>query len=186
MRHRSRHLFLGTLLSLATLSAALFVPTAAFAATAGTVTATTITTTSACGEGRWPARVQGQPVSFRAGARAGDYLWHNTYGWHLRATHPGSGRVVFSGTIVSNAPLTVTPYHLESSDVYTLSADRKTLTYRFANYGRIDGFDFRTACATRLWVRSSMNGSRLPIGRIWIGRAGRHPLQNPFVIRRIV
>ena len=26
-----------------------------------------------------------------------------------------------------------------------------------------------------------MSGSALPIGRIWIGRAGHHPLQNPFV-----
>ena len=29
-----------------------------------------------------------------------------------------------------------------------------------------------------------MAGVKLPIGRIWIGRAGRHPLQNPFVILR--
>ena len=52
------------------------------------------------------------------------------------------------------------------------------------NYGRIDGLDFRTACATRLWFKGSMAGNKLPPGRIWIGRAGRHPLQNPFVILR--
>ena len=26
-----------------------------------------------------------------------------------------------------------------------------------------------------------MAGAKLPVGRIWVGRAGNHPLQNPFV-----
>jgi hypothetical protein len=183
VRDRSRLFVLGNLLTIGVLGAGLFVPTVTFAAT--TVgAATTTTTTVACDEGRWPASVQGQPASFVAGARAGDYIWHNATGWHLRFTHPGSARVIFSGTIVANAPLTVVPYRLEGSDTFALSADHKTLTYRFTNYGRIDGLDFRTACASRLWIKGSMAGVKLPTGRIWIGRAGRHPLQNPFVILR--
>ncbi|MDP9294708.1 MAG: hypothetical protein M3O90_09865 [Actinomycetota bacterium] len=159
----------------------LFLPAATFAAS----TASTTTATSpACDEGRWPAAVQGQPATFMAGARAGDYIWHNATGWHLRFTHPGTARVIFSGTIVSNTALTVAPYRLEAGDTFALSADRKTLTYRFVNHGRIDGLDFRTACATRLWFRGSMAGVKLPTGRIWLGHAGRHPLQNPFVILR--
>ncbi len=95
-----------------------------------------------------------------------------------------SRRVVFSGKIISNTPLTVAPYRFESGDSFALSADRLTLTYRVVNYGRIDGLDFRAACATRLWFRGSMAGTKLPTSRIWIGRTGRHPLQNPFVILR--
>jgi len=181
VRNRSRRLVLGSLLTIGVLGAGLFVPTATFAATtAGAATTTTV----ACDEGRWPASVQGQPAGFVAGARAGDYIWHNATGWHLRFTHPGSARVIFSGTIVANAPLTVVPYRLEGGDTFALSVDHKTLTYRFTNYGRIDGLDFRTACASRLWITGSMAGVKLPTGRIWIGRAGRHPLQNPFVILR--
>ena len=182
LQARSRRLVLGSLLTVSVLGAALFVPAAAFASPIGAATAAT--TTVACNEGRWPVSVQGQPLSFFAGARAGDYIWHNATGWHLRFTHPGSARVIFSGTIVSNAPLTVAPYKLESGDTFALSADKKTLTYRFANYGRIDGLDFRTACASRLWFKGSMAGVTLPTSRIWIGRGGRHPLQNPFVILR--
>jgi hypothetical protein len=29
-----------------------------------------------------------------------------------------------------------------------------------------------------------MAGSKLPVGRIWIGRNGIHPLGNPFVVTR--
>jgi hypothetical protein len=163
---------LGPLLGLCLIGAALIVPTTAAAATA------------TCDEGRWPAATQGAPVTWKAGARAGDYIWHNANGWHLRVTHPGTRRVVFSGKIVSDAPLTVTPLSLEAGDVLTLSADKLTLTYRFVNHGRIDGFDFRTACATLLKVKGGMSGAKLPIGRIWIGRAGHHPLSNPFAIGR--
>jgi hypothetical protein len=181
LRHRSRHLVLSSLLGLSALGAALLVPTAAFAAT---TTATTPTPTTTCDEGRWPATVQGKPLAFVAGARAGDYIWHDSTGWHLRFTHPGSAKVVFSGTVVSSAALSVHPYRLEAGDTFALSADKKTLTYRFTNYGHIDGLDFRTACADRLWFRGSMAGVKLPVNRIWIGRAGHHPLQNPFVVLR--
>ena len=65
-----------------------------------------------------------------------------------------------------------------------LSADKLTLTYRFANYGRLDGFDFKTACARKLVFSGAMAGTKVPVGRIWIGYYGKHPLQNPFAVWR--
>lgn len=181
MRDHARHLALGLVLSLGTIGTTLIAPAATFAATPA---AGSTTTTTTCDEGRWPASAQGQPWMFHAGAQAGDYIWHSSTGWHMRFTHPGTGRVVFSGTVVSNEPLTVVPVKLESGDTFTLSADKLTLTYRLVNHGRIDGLDFRTACATHLRFRGAIAGSKLPIGRIWIGHWGRHPLQNPFVVLR--
>jgi hypothetical protein len=128
--------------------------------------------------------VQGQPAVFHAGARAGDYIWHNATGWHLRVTHPGTSTQVFTGRIVSNTAMSFAPLKLESGDSITISGDKKTLSYRFVNHGAIDGLDFRTACATRLKIAGAWAGAKLPTGRIWLGRAGRHPLQNPFVILR--
>lgn len=180
MRHRSRRLVLSTALGLSGLFAALAIPTATFAA--ATETATTTTTT--CDEGRWPAGYQGQPATFKAGARAGDYLWHDANGWHLRFTHPSKAKVIFSGKIVSNAALSVAGYKLEKGDSFHLSADKKTLTYHFSNYGKIDGLNFRTACASHLWLKGLKGGVKLPVGRIYVGRDGDHPLQNPFVITR--
>ena len=52
----------------------------------------------------------------KAGGRAGDYIWHSSTGWHLRATHPGTAKVIFSGRIVSTSPITVRPYRLEAGD----------------------------------------------------------------------
>ncbi|HEV8401837.1 MAG TPA: hypothetical protein VGQ31_02245 [Candidatus Limnocylindrales bacterium] len=182
MRDHSRQLVVSLILGFGAIATAILAPSATLAATTGATQAVTGTTT--CDEGRWPVSVQGQPLAFHAGARAGDYLWHSATGWHLRVTHPGSTRVSFSGSVVSNAPMTVTGYRLERGDSFTLSADKLTLTYHVADFGHIDGIDFRTACATRLRIKGSMSGTKLPVGRIWIGRAGHHPLQNPFVILR--
>jgi hypothetical protein len=110
---------------------------------------------------------------------------HDANGWHLRVTHASSSKVVFTGRIVSSAPMTAIAVRLEGGDTMALSADRLTLTYRFYNYGRIDGIDFKTACARRLVFSGSMNGVKLPVGRIWIGHNNRHPLQNPFAVSRV-
>jgi hypothetical protein len=182
MRHPGRQLAFSLVLGLGSIAAAIVAPTATLAAS--TPSTGTITTAATCDEGRWPISAQGQPLGFHAGARAGDYIWHSSAGWHVRVTHAGSARVVFTGTVVSNTPLTVSGYKLEPGDTFSLSADKLTLTYHLVNHGFIDGLDFRTACATHLKFKGSMAGVKLPIGRLWIGRAGHHPLQNPFVILR--
>ena len=163
--------------------AVLLLPSSAAAATPA-ASGTSASAAADCDAGRWPRRVQGKPANLVAGARAGDYIWHNANGWHLRVTHHGHAPVVFSGRIVANAPMSVAGVRLEAGDAITLSDDRMTVTYRFTNHGVIDGLDLRTACATRLSFTGLMAGSKLPVGRIWIGRAGIHPLGNPFVVTR--
>jgi hypothetical protein len=178
--HFRRPLITG-LFGLSVLVAGLFAPATSFAASPSPAT----TATAACTDGHWPASVQGRPTSLHAGGGAGDYIWHSISGWHLRVTHANSTRRVFTGRIVASAPLTVTPARLEPGDWIALSADKLTITYKFYNYGRIDGLDFTTACAHRVTFRGSMSATKLPTGRIWIGYHNRHPLENPFVIVRV-
>jgi len=142
--------------------------------------------TTPCPDTHWPAAVQGKPTNLTAGARGGDYFWHDKNGWHLRVTHHGTRKVVFTGRIVSSTPIKVTGVLLEKKDAFSLSADKKTLTYRFNNYGKIDGLNFTTACAQRLRLSGSMNGSKLPISRVWLGARHVHPLSNPFVVIKVV
>ncbi|HEX5825272.1 MAG TPA: hypothetical protein VFY18_12510 [Candidatus Limnocylindrales bacterium] len=181
---RLRRSFIGSLIGLSAITAGLLAPASAFAATTSPA-ASTVSTAVVCTDGRWPLAVQGVPTLFHAGAQAGDYIWHDANGWHLRVTHVGSTRAVFTGRIVSSAPMTARAIRLEGGDTMALSADRLTLTYRFYNYGAVDGIDFKTACARRLAFSGSLNGAKLPVGRIWIGHGNHHPLQNPFAITRI-
>ena len=152
--HRRRSLA-ASLLVLSGLTAALVGPAATLAATPATAT------TTVCSETHWPVSVQGKPTMLKTGGAAGDYLWHDSNGWHLRVTHPGHAKVTFTGR-------------------------KKTLTYKFYNYGYIDGIDFKTACAQRLGISAAVNGHKLSTSRIWLGRHGRHPLENRFVVVKIV
>lgn len=178
----SRHRVLGVLVGLSAVVALAAAPAGVAAAT---VTAPTAATATACTDGVWPFAVQGQPTLFKAGASAGDYLWHDASGWHVRVTHPGDSPVIFSGTIVASSPLDATPVKLEKNDTVTVGSDHRTITYRLVDYGAIDGFDFTTSCASHIVFAGRMDGVRLPPRRIWVGHADRHPLENPFVIRRI-
>lgn len=173
-----RRTLLSGLLGLSVLVAGLVLPATAAAAEPAP------TTDPAC-VGHWPAAFQGRPTALHAGAKGGDYIWHDSKGWHIRVTHRGSNKVVFTGKIVSSSPLTVTPARLEKSDTWSLSADGLTLTYKFNNYGHVDGLDFKTDCAARLSFRGSMNGVKLHTNRIWVGEHGRHPLSNRFVVVRV-
>ena len=179
-RARPRALALG--LAAMALAIGLVAPAATFAATP-TAAATDGVTATACTGGAWPLSVQGMPA-VHAGSAAGDYIWHDATGWHLRVTHASTVGYVFSGTIRANRPLHVTGYRLETGDKFTVSADHLSVRYRFVNHGRLDGLNFTTQCATRLAFGGRLNGAQLPVRRIWIGHKGRHPLQNPFVILR--
>lgn len=163
--------------ALGALIASLMIPSAAFAAT-------TTTAEGTC-EGAWPTSAQGKPTTWASGARAGDYLWFDANGWHLRVTKVTSRTAIFSGRIRSDTPMNVTGVALETGDTFALSADKLILTYRFVNRGHVDGLNFTTACSERLVVTGRMNGIKLPLGRIWIGEGGSHPLQNPATIDRV-
>ena len=135
--------------------------------------------------GHWPAVVTGKPSLWAPGAVAGDYIWRDATGFHVRVTHRGTSKVVFAGRIVSDQPLRVQAIRIEGSDYVALSADKKTISYRLTNYGRVDGLNFQTACAQKLTFVGNMNGERLPRWRIFIGARNVHPLQNPFTIYRV-
>ncbi|MEO6206463.1 MAG: hypothetical protein ABIP77_00750 [Candidatus Limnocylindrales bacterium] len=162
--------------ALAALVTSLMIPSATFAAS-------TTTAEGTC-DGAWPASPQGKPTTWAPGARAGDYLWFDANGWKLRVNKVTSVPAVFTGRIRSDTPMTVAGVALERGDTFALSADELVLTYRFVNRGHADGLNFTTACAERVVVTGRMDGIKLPIGRIWIGADGSHPLQNPLTIDR--
>ena len=66
-----------------------------------------------------------------------------------------------------------------------LSADRRTLTFRFADYGHIDGVDFHAGCSPTLTATELRVGADpLPASRVNLGATMRHPEQVPFTVHR--
>ena len=110
-------------------------------------------------------------------------MWHDRDGWHLRATHPGTSRVVLSGVIDSSGGISGVKRALESSDVaYEASGSRSK--FSFKNRGRIDGIDFVVGCSERFTVSASVNGSPIANSGVFLGRGSVNPTSVPFVLER--
>lgn len=134
----------------------------------------------------WADRVQGRPAGFDAHDKGGDYLWHTQDGFHLRVTHRGHDKRVFTGSITASAPIVgIHTTKLERPDKVWTSADHKTLHFRFVDHGWIDGVDFRTACATSLTVANlKTDKTALPRTRVYLGSSKVHPARIPFTVHR--
>ena len=154
--------------------------------TPSTTSAAPSAAAAACDRSPWGLRVEGAPADFSGGDRGGDYLWHDASGFHLRVTHKNDNRVVYTGDITSPTPMRIDPVKLEKGDVAQLSADHRTLSFAFADYGHIDGVDFHTDCAPHITATDLNAGdSRLTPDRVYLGRYELHPAQIPFTVHRI-
>lgn len=133
----------------------------------------------------WAPYTQGQPDKFDPGDTGGVYMWHDTNGWHLRVTHATDDKSVFSGRIATTGHLVdVHAVSLEKTDSLHVGADGHTITFRFENYGRLDGFDFHTQCAPSITLSFARAGHRLPADRVFIGDHKTNPAHVPFRIIR--
>jgi hypothetical protein len=159
------------------LAATVVVPMTAYADTG-----TASTPAPACAA--LPSYVEGRPADLHARAAAGDYLWHDSEGWHLRVTHRTTRRMVFRGVISASAPLTYRRVRDESRDRVVASGDGTKLVFRFVNHGGIDGVDFADGCAATLKLVFAVNGHRLGRNHVFVGAHSARPAHNPFVIAR--
>ena len=137
-----------------------------------------------CSTGTVPSVVQGDP-HVKAGAALGFYIWHGAGGYSLRVTHANNKKVVLSGRLTASAGFShVDRVRLEKSDSLKVSADHKTLTFRFTNYGKVDGINFSANCSKTLQVQLRIGGSQAPTSRIKLGAHRTSPTSNPFRIER--
>jgi hypothetical protein len=144
------------------------------------------TDSTGCSTGDLPAYVDGRPEALAPGAARGDYVWHSDNGWNLAVTHPQPGRnkVVFTGTIRTSRPIEFVEVRDEKNDTVALSGDRMTMTFRFTNYGHIDGVRFRVSCARSVHFSLAADSHQLSPTQVYLGREGRHPSSTPFAIER--
>lgn len=137
----------------------------------------------AAGCGTLPRAVQGDPL-VRAGQAGFAYLFHDTRGWHLRVTHPGTAKAVVSGTITaSNGISRLHAYRLESGDVVRIS-NGTTLSFRMTNTGHLDGVDFSAECSRTMRVNVRVNGTEATPRQVFLGAHRVHPSTVPFTVQR--
>jgi hypothetical protein len=136
-----------------------------------------------------PAAVnpRGEPAGFHKGLPACYAVWHDGRGWHLRTTTTGKkhrfrGRIEVQGGVLE----AVHSFHLEKSgklaDHWKLHPKKHALTFDFETDNGIDGIAFRVSPkAKSIHFNLHIDGKH-QAGRIFVGRAGHHPLRDPFTL----
>lgn len=161
-------------------------------ATANAASAATTTTTNArpasCAaapDDTWPSWTNGRPAHVDPKTATGVYMWHDGTGWHVRVTHKTDALRTFSGELVTDGRfIGVSSVRLEGHDWRHVSLDHHMITFRFENYGGIDGLNFRTQCAPAIAFTFVSDGNLLPANKVTIGRGGSNPTADPFSIDR--
>jgi hypothetical protein len=139
-----------------------------------------------CSSGSLPASVLGAD-GVKAQDALGVYLWHGKNGYALRVTHPGKQKVVFTGSItVTNAIHGVRRIRLEKADHFVVGPHRHTLSFRFTNYGYIDGIDFTAACSKDVKLTLKIDKVAATPDQVFLGKNKVHPTSVPFTIERAV
>jgi len=102
----------------------------------------------------------------------GYYLGASGSTWSLLVTHPGGRKVTFTGTITLNAGAFrhVTQVDHETGD--SVHVHGTTLTFRFTNYGYLDGVSFATTpAAATITFTLTINGHPATARQIYLGAA---------------
>jgi hypothetical protein len=118
--------------------------------------------------GLWPASVTGTPQP-AAGAAEGYYLGVTGSTWTLKVTHPGTGKVLFTGKITINTGkiTSLTPISLGTGD--SAQAKGRTLTFTITSHGQVNGFRFTTKQATSLTFTLKVNGNAATTSQLHLG-----------------
>jgi uncharacterized repeat protein (TIGR01451 family) len=139
-----------------------------------TATATTVSGTVLSGSstvtvyGPWPATVTGTPQP-SAGAAKGYYLGVSGSTWTLEVTHPGTGKVAFTGKITINTgKITgLRPISLGTGDSARIKG--KTLTFTITSHGQVNGFRFTANQAASAAFTLKVGGKAAAASQIHLG-----------------
>lgn len=116
----------------------------------------------------WPASVTGS-YQLPAGAPEGYYLGVTGSTWTLEVTHPGTGKVPFTGKITINAGTitALTPISLGTGD--SAHANDKIVTFTITSLGQVNGFRFTAKSATSITFTLNVNGAAAAASQIYLG-----------------
>ena len=129
-----------------------------------------------------PQPFQGRPV-FARGTHLGGFVWHNADGLHVRFTTKGKKRA-FSGKMCTTKKMhNLKHFRLEKQDTAEIGPKEHCVHFDFKVKGGMDGFDVKTTGGD-VTFDFKMDGVPLDTDKIYVGRNGVHPKNNPFVLNR--
>jgi hypothetical protein len=134
----------------------------------------------------WQDRIEGQPRTFRAGATAGVYFWHDDpAGLRLRTTDPIGIAHEYTGWIETDGQFyNLSPIQLDANDSAGIDGSGQTLYFDFHTGSGIDGIDYEIQGGSGQKVYIQRDGQDISVNRVFLGRNGVHPEFDPMTFCR--
>lgn len=134
--------------------------------------------------------VQGKPENYDVGKTVRYAVWHDDDGWHLRTT-TAKKQHHFRGAIhvKPGKMLSIDLVKLEgkgaNKDRFAIGPEGHNILFDFATDEGEDGFDFKVGPEGKeitwlLEVGENKGGLKKDKERIFVGKKGEHPDENPF------
>jgi hypothetical protein len=133
----------------------------------------------------WEARLLGRPGALAGDAAFGIYAWNDDDGLHIRSVANRDYDHHFSGTVTTDGQ--IFNVHLNGpadDDTYSVSGNRKQLTFSFNTYDGRDGIDYVIDGGSYQSVSAYYQGGLMDVENIYLGAGGAHPEYNPFTDTR--
>jgi hypothetical protein len=113
------------------------------------------------------------------------YYIGQSNGWFtLYVTQPGPQTVDFTGTIESTGLILDLSSTKDEVPDYVELQGSSILNFGLVDHSDLDGFTFFAGCGSTITFNLSIGGVTAPSSEIFLGAAGGHPAQNPFVLTR--
>lgn len=113
----------------------------------------------------------------------GYYIWQSDRGMHLRTHGTEDGKTYTAFLSTDGQFVDVNKVRLEPGDRAAVTNGGHTLVLQFHTFEGIDGVDFKVRDGDIISFTLLVDGRLAPTGHIFLGRHGRHPATNPFVLR---
>jgi hypothetical protein len=139
--------------------------------------------TGSCPATSWSSASAGFPYVTARGPE-GFYIGQSNGWFTLYVTQPGPQTVDFTGTIESTGLILDLSSTKDEVPDYVELQGSSILNFGLVDHSDLDGFTFFAGCGSTITFNLSIGGVTAPSSEIFLGAAGGHPAQNPFVLTR--
>ncbi|MDR3560314.1 MAG: hypothetical protein P4N59_02570 [Negativicutes bacterium] len=113
----------------------------------------------------------------------GAFVWHDSSGFHLRATTTGD-KHTFTGTVHTNGHFRDIDDRFFRDKDYYHQRDGDTIDFQFTTEGRTVGIDFDVTDGDYMGFEIYLDGNKISPQQIFVGRNGWHPSDYKFNLNR--
>ena len=130
----------------------------------------------------WPHNIEREPTAFLQQHLEGYFIWHDSSGFHLKVATADGERHIFSGVIETDGRIENLMTIAFDPHDYSHLIDRDTLKFRLTASDQILAIDFNLWYGHSVRFELSMDGRRIDVNNIYIGKDGWHPNSAAFFL----